>query len=185
VRLWLFWACKASVHWAAALPVAILSVLFFAFLFKGFFIHDTHDRTGLIPVTDEDHPELHEFVERLCDEIGAPLPHRICVSPEVNAAVMYRLSLINLIVHVLPSINDAVTHWPTHPAYGQVSDRLAARFVLRYRSALTPPQGGSRLLSKPHSRCAFCHCGKRRPRQRRPYCLKYLECTKIPKFFRR
>lgn len=94
----MIWGVTASVSWFIKVPVIIVALIFFLFLVKGFFIHDTHDRTGLIEVTEEDHPELHEFIERLCDELQAPLPYRIYVSPEVNAAVMFRLSLINLFV---------------------------------------------------------------------------------------
>jgi Zn-dependent protease with chaperone function len=43
-------------------------------------------------------PELFAFLHRLADEAGAPRPHRVFLSPRVNAGVFYDLSLANLIV---------------------------------------------------------------------------------------
>lgn len=45
-----------------------------------------------------DQPELFAFLHRLADEAGAPRPHRVFLSPRVNAGVFYDLSLANLIV---------------------------------------------------------------------------------------
>ncbi len=93
-----YWGLSARSFWGLQIIVVFLSILFFAFLFKGFFIRDTHDRTGYVEIDEDDHPELFEFIERLCDEIKVPFPNRVYVTPEVNAAMMYRLSLINLFV---------------------------------------------------------------------------------------
>ncbi len=48
-------------------------------------------------VKPDSQPELFRFLHRLADEAGAPRPHRVYLSPRVNAAVFYDLSLINLI----------------------------------------------------------------------------------------
>ncbi|MGO4263008.1 M48 family metallopeptidase [Lysobacter sp. TAB13] len=45
-----------------------------------------------------DQPDLFAFLHRLADEAGAPRPHRVFLSPRVNAGVFYDLSLLNLIV---------------------------------------------------------------------------------------
>ncbi|SDW07782.1 Zn-dependent protease with chaperone function [Lysobacter enzymogenes] len=45
-----------------------------------------------------DQPELFAFLHRLADEAGAPRPHRVFLSPRVNAGVFYDLSLLNLIL---------------------------------------------------------------------------------------
>ncbi|MDI9238216.1 M48 family metallopeptidase [Lysobacter sp. LF1] len=45
-----------------------------------------------------DQPELFAFLHRLADEARAPRPHRVFLSPRVNAGVFYDLSLFNLIV---------------------------------------------------------------------------------------
>src|SRR5207244_1928026 len=38
------------------------------------------------------------FLHRLADELGAPRPYRVYLSPGVNACVFYDLSLLNLII---------------------------------------------------------------------------------------
>ncbi|WP_460711071.1 M48 family metalloprotease [Lysobacter terrae] len=45
-----------------------------------------------------DQPELFAFLYRLADDAGAPRPHRVYLSPRVNAAVFYDLSIVNLIL---------------------------------------------------------------------------------------
>lgn len=49
-----------------------------------------------IEITAKQQPRLFEFLFRLADEAGAPRPHRVFLSPTVNAAVFYDLSLLNL-----------------------------------------------------------------------------------------
>lgn len=75
-----------------------LSGTFFLFLVKGFFKRPAVDKEMHIEITEEEHPLLFEFIHRICDELGAPEPNRVYVSPDVNAAVMPRTSLLNLFV---------------------------------------------------------------------------------------
>jgi Zn-dependent protease with chaperone function len=49
-------------------------------------------------VTRADQPQLFEFIDRLADEARAPRAHKVYLSPRVNAAVFYDLSLLNLVV---------------------------------------------------------------------------------------
>ncbi len=51
-----------------------------------------------LEVTAVEQPKLFEFLYRLADEAGAPRPHRVFLSPRVNAAVFYDLSLANLLL---------------------------------------------------------------------------------------
>lgn len=46
-------------------------------------------------VTSTSEPQLLAFLNRLADETGAPRPHRVFLSPRVNACVFYDLSLLN------------------------------------------------------------------------------------------
>src|SRR5690606_26873812 len=46
-------------------------------------------------VTATSEPQLFTFLFRLADETGAPRPHRVFLSPRVNACVFYDLSLLN------------------------------------------------------------------------------------------
>lgn len=48
-------------------------------------------------VTSQSEPQLMAFLNRLADETGAPRPHRVFLSPRVNACVFYDLSLLNFI----------------------------------------------------------------------------------------
>ena len=51
-----------------------------------------------LEITEDEHPVLFGFIHKICDELGAPEPNKVFVSPDVNAAVMPRSTLVNLIV---------------------------------------------------------------------------------------
>lgn len=74
--------------WFAA-PFALFAAAGFFFLIKGFFAKHHAPRTFNVEIDLDDHPRLKEFVELLCEETGAPMPYRVFLSPEVNAAVFY------------------------------------------------------------------------------------------------
>ena len=69
------------------------------FMFKAvvFVRRGQHDDVQ-VEVTAADHPRLFAFLHRLADEAKAPRPHRVFLSPRVNAAVFYDLSIANLIL---------------------------------------------------------------------------------------
>jgi Zn-dependent protease with chaperone function len=50
-----------------------------------------------IEVTAKEQPRLFAFINRLADEAGAPRAHRVFLSPRVNAAVFYDLTVLNLL----------------------------------------------------------------------------------------
>ncbi|BFM13672.1 hypothetical protein R50072_38250 [Simiduia litorea] len=75
-------------------PCAGILTLFMA---KSLFaVRRSGDPRGM-EVSAENQPELYRFIHTLADEIGAPRPHRVFLTPEVNAAVFYDLSLLNLL----------------------------------------------------------------------------------------
>ncbi len=79
--------------WVLALSSGFLSIFMIkALLFvkKG----STAEEYELNPQTE---PQLIAFLNRLADETGAPRPHRVFLSPRVNACVFYDLSLLNFI----------------------------------------------------------------------------------------
>lgn len=72
------------------------SMLLFLYLLKGFFKRQEQERSLRVEVTEEEQPKLFAFIEKLCEETNAPFPHRIYLSPEVNAAVFYNRSILSL-----------------------------------------------------------------------------------------
>ncbi|WP_439626751.1 M48 family metallopeptidase [Gemmata sp.] len=82
-----------------ALRVAglVLSATFVLFLVKGFFKRPAVNRDTYVEVTDDDHPVLFDFLHQLCDELGAPFPHRVYVCPDVIAEYSVSTSLLNLV----------------------------------------------------------------------------------------
>lgn len=77
-----------------------VSGMLFIFLVKGLFKRHVNDLDHYTEIMEAGQPELFAFIRRLCREVGAPFPHRIFIAPDVNAAVFYDTSLLNLIVPV-------------------------------------------------------------------------------------
>ncbi|MDY3551595.1 M48 family metallopeptidase [Gemmata sp. JC717] len=94
-----FWCVWSLGHW---LPVKVVGIVvsgvFFLYLVKGFFKRHPVDKELHIEITADEQPVLFAFIDQLCDELDAPKPNRVFVSPDVNAAVMPRATLINLFV---------------------------------------------------------------------------------------
>ncbi|HTI73051.1 MAG TPA: M48 family metallopeptidase [Candidatus Limnocylindria bacterium] len=83
-------------------PVLSGMVIVF-FLLKPFFAGTTkNDRS--FPISHADHPELFQFLGRLCQLINTPLPSRVDVSCDVNASAGFREGLASVLG------NDLVLH---------------------------------------------------------------------------
>ena len=78
--------------------LAISTAFLALFLIKALFFLERGKMTDEIEVSAQDQPRLFEFLHRLADEVGAPRPYRVYLSPSVNACVFYDLSLLNLII---------------------------------------------------------------------------------------
>lgn len=74
------------------------SALLFLFLLKGLFKHRSNEDEMRVEITEKEQPKLYAFIRKLCRETGAPFPHRIFLSPEVNAAVFYNSSILSLVL---------------------------------------------------------------------------------------
>jgi Zn-dependent protease with chaperone function len=74
-----------------------ISGMLFLFMVKGLFKRHSMEHDLHIELKEADYPELYQFIRQLCAETKAPFPHRIYASPEVNAAVFYNSTLLNLI----------------------------------------------------------------------------------------
>jgi Zn-dependent protease with chaperone function len=50
----------------------------------------------MVEVSEKEQPDLFAFLRQLCADTGAPMPHRVYCSHEVNACVFYSTSLFSL-----------------------------------------------------------------------------------------
>ena len=67
------------------------------FMVKAIFFVQHRYEIDDLEITATEHPKLFAFLYRLADEARAPRPHRVYLSPRVNASVSYDLSILNLI----------------------------------------------------------------------------------------
>lgn len=77
--------------------IACLGLLFI-FFFKGLFKGNKPDWSHFLELKRTDQPRLFAFIDKLCEETQAPKPHKVFLSHDVNAAVIYNTSLLNLII---------------------------------------------------------------------------------------
>ncbi|MCU0702488.1 MAG: M48 family metallopeptidase [Fimbriiglobus sp.] len=81
----------------AGFPLALLSLGVFVYLVSGFFAKTEVEKQELmIEVTEDDHPKLFAFIQRLSSELGVDEPYKVHVFPEANAAALTPLGLVNL-----------------------------------------------------------------------------------------
>lgn len=92
---------RAFLGFLAALPAGFFAIFMWQALF---FVRQGNAQPG-VEITAEDEPELFEFLYDLADQVKAPRPHRVYVSPDVNACVFYDLSILNFL---LPSKKNLI-----------------------------------------------------------------------------
>jgi Zn-dependent protease with chaperone function len=78
------------------LVVAFCAAFLGIFMLKSLFFVRRGDVGHAIQITAKDQPRLFEFLHEIADSVGAPQPHKVYVSPDVNACVFYDLSIANL-----------------------------------------------------------------------------------------
>ncbi len=94
--------CGCSIFWSLrwfgllGIPMALLFLILFLYLLKGFFKTKSEGKSFHIEITEEEQPRLFAFIRRVCQEVEAPEPHRVFLSPEVNAAAFYEHSVVDL-----------------------------------------------------------------------------------------
>jgi Zn-dependent protease with chaperone function len=76
--------------------VGIVSGLLCLFLVKGLFKWRRSDPGLRLEITEKDQPVLFAFIRQVCRDTGAPSPHRVYLTPDVNAAVFYHESFLSL-----------------------------------------------------------------------------------------
>jgi Zn-dependent protease with chaperone function len=92
-----------SAVWLVLLGIA--SGVLCLFLVKGFFKRRRAEQSLRVEVTKKEQPVLFAFLRRLCRDTRAPLPRRVYLTAEVNAAVVYQASFWGLL---LPTSKDLV-----------------------------------------------------------------------------
>lgn len=68
------------------------------FLVEGLFKNRRVERLQHISLAESDYPELFSFIRNVYRDVGARPPRKVYASPEVNAALIYETSLINLVI---------------------------------------------------------------------------------------
>ena len=76
------------------------SVMLFIFTLKFIFKLKNHKPSNRIKLDKNKNPELIHFIDKICQETGAPKPSSIYVDPDVNAYVSYTNSWLSLIFPV-------------------------------------------------------------------------------------
>lgn len=90
-------------HWitiVAGLGMAALCVMVLAFMVRFIFKFTKNENPYRVEVTEEEQPLLFAFIRKVCEETKAPFPHKIYLSPGINAAVFYNSSFFSLFLPV-------------------------------------------------------------------------------------
>lgn len=69
--------------------IILIGLLILFFVLKFLFSSNKMDRSNLVQITEEDQPQLFDFIRRITLETQAPFPKKIYLSNEVNASVFY------------------------------------------------------------------------------------------------
>ncbi len=72
--------------------IICLGLMFLAFLLKFIFSVQKDTNDNRVEITQEEHPRLFEFINRLVKEVKSPSPKKVFIVPNVNAAVFYNSS---------------------------------------------------------------------------------------------
>ncbi len=81
----------------AGLVVGVGALFLAVFMLKPLFFVKRGTLDHMLELTAREQPRLFAFLHALADGAEAPRPHRVFLSGEVNAAVFYDLSLVNLL----------------------------------------------------------------------------------------
>lgn len=104
---WRLFTSSSSEFWQYI--AAVCSAFLGVFMFKAVFSVRNGRPNDLHEITSAEQPRLFDFLFSLADAAGAPRPHKVYLSNEVNAAVFYDLSLFNLF---FPSKKNLVVGLP-------------------------------------------------------------------------
>ena len=82
------------------LGAVAMSAMLFAFMLKSLFKRNDTGNPLNIEITEAEHPKLFAFIRQLCQETGAPFPHKVFVNHEINACVFYNSTILSLFLPV-------------------------------------------------------------------------------------
>ncbi len=84
------------------LPLKLVGLVFFGlialFLLKNLFRRRSATKGNEVLLEADDHPRLFQFLKKVCEDTGAPLPNEVYVNHEVNASAGTDVSLAGLFV---------------------------------------------------------------------------------------
>ncbi|MFD2825828.1 M48 family metallopeptidase [Leeuwenhoekiella polynyae] len=88
--------------WTILLKIGSIagSIMLFLFTLKFMLKLKNHRPSNRILLKKEEHPDLWNFVDTICEETGAPRPKNIYVDPDVNAYVRYTNIWLSLFLPV-------------------------------------------------------------------------------------
>lgn len=76
------------------------SVMLFVFTLKFIFKLKNHVPSNRVELTQKEQPKIWDFINKICDETGAPRPKSIFIDPDVNAYVKYSNTWLSLFLPV-------------------------------------------------------------------------------------
>ena len=92
-----------KIHWLTillGLGLIGCSVMVQVFQVKFLFASSKTDESDIIEITESDHPKLFKSIRSLSERIGTPMPKKVFLSPDVNAAVFYNSSFWSMFLPV-------------------------------------------------------------------------------------
>ncbi|MDV6234438.1 M48 family metallopeptidase [Leptospira ellisii] len=100
---WFAWASYSLIRFGFSdrgtelysLIAGVGSGLVALFMIKALFFVKKGNMGDEFEITPESQPQLFHFLYKLAEETGAPKPHRVFLSAQVNACVFYDLSVLN------------------------------------------------------------------------------------------
>lgn len=76
------------------------TIMFFLFTLKFLFKSNKYKNPTDVVLKKEEHPKLFDFIQQLCKETGAPLPKKVIVNEQINAAVFYDNPILSMFLPV-------------------------------------------------------------------------------------
>jgi Zn-dependent protease with chaperone function len=86
------------IHLCLGAAAAAVCLVPMGILIKNLFNTQKMSKGFEVEIDLDEQPRLREFLECICAETGAPMPHRVLLNHEVNAAAGGAVSLANLVV---------------------------------------------------------------------------------------